>query len=95
MSITLPTALLKAAGVEEGDVSTHAARLLALELFREDRGASISIAISCINGLQHMGCHRYNPYFRPAALSASSSFGFSSFKCAFANATLNGDATTF
>ncbi len=33
----MPTALLKAANLETGNVSKGAARLLALELFREER----------------------------------------------------------
>ena len=35
--LELPTALLKAANLESGNVSKEAARLLALELFREER----------------------------------------------------------
>jgi predicted HTH domain antitoxin len=35
--IDLPSALLKAANLEEGNLSQEAARLLALELYREDR----------------------------------------------------------
>lgn len=33
----LPSALLKAANLEEGNISQEAARLLALELYREER----------------------------------------------------------
>ena len=35
--VDLPTALLKAANLDSGNVSKEAARLLALELFREER----------------------------------------------------------
>lgn len=35
--IDLPAALLKAANLEEGNLSQEAARLLALELFREEK----------------------------------------------------------
>jgi predicted HTH domain antitoxin len=35
--IELPTALLQAANLEEGNLSQEAARLLALELYREDK----------------------------------------------------------
>jgi predicted HTH domain antitoxin len=35
--IELPTALLKAANLKEGNLSQEAARLLALELYREDK----------------------------------------------------------
>ena len=35
--VELPRALLKAANLEDGDVSQEAARLLALELYREDK----------------------------------------------------------
>ena len=35
--VELPRALLKAANLEEADVSQEAARLLALELYREDK----------------------------------------------------------
>jgi predicted HTH domain antitoxin len=35
--IDLPSALLKAANLEEGNLSQEAARLLALELYREDK----------------------------------------------------------
>jgi predicted HTH domain antitoxin len=35
--IDLPSALLQAANLEEGNLSQEAARLLALELYREDR----------------------------------------------------------
>ena len=35
--VELPRALLKAANLEEADVSQQAARLLALELYREDK----------------------------------------------------------
>jgi len=35
--VELPSALLRAANLEEGNLSQEAARLLALELYREDR----------------------------------------------------------
>src|ERR1700686_3290000 len=35
--IELPSALLRAANLEEGNLSQEAARLLALELYREDK----------------------------------------------------------
>lgn len=35
--VELPSALLKAANLEEGNVSQQAARLLALELYREEK----------------------------------------------------------
>jgi predicted HTH domain antitoxin len=35
--VELPTSLLKAAGLEESNLSEEAARLLALELYRESR----------------------------------------------------------
>jgi predicted HTH domain antitoxin len=35
--VDLPSALLKAANLEEGNVSQEAARLLALELYREEK----------------------------------------------------------
>jgi predicted HTH domain antitoxin len=35
--IDLPSALLRAANLEEGNLSQEAARLLALELYREDK----------------------------------------------------------
>ena len=37
MRIELPSALLRAAELEEGNLSQEAARLLALELYREDK----------------------------------------------------------
>jgi predicted HTH domain antitoxin len=37
VKVELPSALLKAANLEEGNISQEAARLLALELYREDR----------------------------------------------------------
>ena len=37
VDVKLPSALLRAANLEEGSVSEEAARLLALELYREDR----------------------------------------------------------
>jgi predicted HTH domain antitoxin len=37
VNVELPTALLKAANLEGGDLSREAARLLALELYREDK----------------------------------------------------------
>jgi len=37
VSVELPSALLKAANLEGGNVSLEAARLLALELYREDK----------------------------------------------------------
>jgi predicted HTH domain antitoxin len=37
VDIKLPSALLRAANLEEGSLSEEAARLLALELYREDR----------------------------------------------------------
>ena len=37
MLVELPTALLKAANLDTGNVSKEAARLLALELFREEK----------------------------------------------------------
>ena len=37
MDIKLPTELLRVANLEEGNLSEEAARLLALELYREDR----------------------------------------------------------
>ena len=35
--VDLPSALLKAANLEEGNISQQAARLLALELYREEK----------------------------------------------------------
>jgi predicted HTH domain antitoxin len=35
--VDLPSALLKAANLEEGNISEQAARLLALELYREEK----------------------------------------------------------
>ncbi len=37
VKVTLPSALLKAANLEEKNISQEAARLLALELYREDK----------------------------------------------------------
>jgi len=37
LRIELPSALLRAANLEEGNLSQEAARLLALELYREDK----------------------------------------------------------
>jgi predicted HTH domain antitoxin len=37
VNVELPAALLKAANLEEANLSQEAARLLALELYREDR----------------------------------------------------------
>jgi len=37
LRLDLPTALLKAANLDEGNLSQEAARLLALELFREEK----------------------------------------------------------
>ncbi len=37
VNVRLPSALLRAANLEEGSFSEEAARLLALELYREDR----------------------------------------------------------
>jgi predicted HTH domain antitoxin len=37
VAVELPSALLKAANLEERDLSQEAARLLALELYREDK----------------------------------------------------------
>lgn len=37
MHVELPSALLKAANLEDTNISQEAARLLALELYREDR----------------------------------------------------------
>ncbi len=37
VNVALPSALLKAADLEESDLSHEAARLLALELYREDK----------------------------------------------------------
>ena len=37
MPVELPSALLKAANLEERDLSQEAARLLAVELYREDK----------------------------------------------------------
>lgn len=37
VQVTLPTELLRAAGVDPADASQDAARLLALELYREDK----------------------------------------------------------
>lgn len=37
VNVTLPSALLKAADIEEKNLSQEAARLLALELYREDK----------------------------------------------------------
>ncbi len=37
VNVVLPSALLKAANLEETNVSQEAARLLALELYREDK----------------------------------------------------------
>lgn len=37
VNVALPSALLKAAGLEEKNLSQEAARLLALELYREDK----------------------------------------------------------
>lgn len=37
LNIVLPAALLKAANLDEANLSQEVARLLALELFREDR----------------------------------------------------------
>ncbi len=37
MRVDLPSALLKAANLGDGDVSAEAARLLALELYREEK----------------------------------------------------------
>ncbi len=37
MRIELPSALLRAANLEEGNLSQETARLLALELYREDK----------------------------------------------------------
>lgn len=37
MRLELPSALLRAASLEGGDLSLEAARLLALELYREDK----------------------------------------------------------
>ena len=35
--VDLPSALLKAANIQDGDISAEAARLLALELYREEK----------------------------------------------------------
>ena len=37
VNVELPSALLKAANLEEANISQEAARLLALELYREDK----------------------------------------------------------
>jgi predicted HTH domain antitoxin len=37
VNVTLPAALLKAANLEEANLSQEAAKLLALELYREDK----------------------------------------------------------
>ena len=37
INVALPSALLKAANLEESNISQEAARLLALELYREDK----------------------------------------------------------
>lgn len=37
VNVRLPSALLKAAELDDGDISLEAARLLALELYREDK----------------------------------------------------------
>jgi hypothetical protein len=40
VDVKLPSALLRAANLEESSLSEEAARLLALELYREDKGVA-------------------------------------------------------
>lgn len=45
--VQLPSALLKAANIEEGNLSEEAARLLALELYREEKVSLARAAELC------------------------------------------------
>jgi len=47
VQVELPSALLKAAKLEEGNLSRDAARLLALELYREDKVSLAHAAELC------------------------------------------------
>ena len=51
MHIELPSALLKAANLEERNLSQEAARLLALELYREDKVSLGRAAELCLTPL--------------------------------------------
>ena len=51
VEIKLPSALLRAAGLEEADLSLEASRLLALELYRENKVSIGRAAELCLTPL--------------------------------------------
>jgi predicted HTH domain antitoxin len=58
VDVKLPSALLRAANLEESSLSEEAARLLALELYREDkvslgRAAKLCHVIGGFHGFRH------------------------------------------